>query len=315
MTEPAKATTSVEFPDCPLCGSSTTRELLIARDRLLGRPGEFPVVRCSGCGFVFLKPRPTAAALGSFYPDDYYPLDEAPSGEAVAAANDLLKTVSAWVRAQQLDRPRVLDVGCGVGLFLHLAQESGMQARGIELSGSAVSYARLNFGLDVHHGTLDDAEIPAESCDIVMMWHVLEHLPDPVASLRQVVSTLAPGGLLLVAVPNFDSVEARIFGRRWYSLDAPRHLSHFTPNTLLHAIERAGLQPQRLIQSTGTAGLVYSLMGDLTGVSLKLRRRLLSDRAYRRTATTLHYLTKPACLLAARLSRGGALELYATKPK
>jgi SAM-dependent methyltransferase len=304
----------LDYPACPLCGSETTRQLFVARDRLLGRPGRFPVVCCTSCGLVFLKPRPSAGALGAYYPDDYYPLDEQPSPQAAAVADDLLRKVSAWTRAHGIDRPRVLDIGCGVGLFLHLAEQAGMQVRGIELSGSAVSYARANYGLDVHHGTLADAEIPPASCDVVVMWHVLEHLPDPAAALRRVAEILAPGSLLLAAVPNFGSYEARLFGRRWYSLDAPRHLIHFTPETLRAAVEQAGLTMHAIDHSTGTAGLVYSLMGDLTGVSLKVRHHPLSDRAYHRTAAVLHQIAKPPCLLAAHLHHGGALELSATKP-
>jgi len=310
----ADSPSGLDYPACPLCGSETTRQLFVACDRLLGRPGEFPVVRCAGCGLVFLKPRPSSEALAAYYPDDYYPLDEQPSAEAEAVARDLRLKVSDWSRAHGLDRPRVLDVGCGVGLFLHLAHQAGMEVRGIELSGSAVNYARTNYGLDIHHGTLEDAEIAPGSCDIVVMWHVLEHLPDPVAGLNQVASILAPGGLLLAAVPNFGSYEARLFGRRWYSLDAPRHLFHFTPNTLHAAVEQAGLRVQEIDHSTGTAGLVYSLMGDLTGVSLKLRHRPMSEPAYLRIATALHALAKPTCLIAARLHHGGALELQAVKP-
>jgi SAM-dependent methyltransferase len=310
----AESPVAWENPVCPLCGSESTRQLFVARDRLLGRPGEFPVVRCTGCGLVFLKPRPTTDALGAYYPDDYYPLDQQPSPEAEAVARDLLDRVSALARGRGLTRPRILDIGCGVGLFLHRAEEAGMRVRGIELSASAVDYARTNYRLDVHHGTLDDATIPPASCDIVVMWHVLEHLPDPLAGLRQVAGILAPGGLLLAAVPNFNSYEARLFGRRWYSLDAPRHLIHFTPEALTAAVEQAGLRVRTIAHSSGTAGLVYSLMGDLTGVSLKLLHRPLSEPAYHRTAAILHPLAKPACRLAARLHHGGALELQATTP-
>ncbi len=314
MADMAESPAAWENPACPLCGSESARRLFVARDRLLGRPGEFPVVRCSGCGLVFLKPRPTKEALGAYYPDDYYPLDQQPSPEAEAVAHDLLGSVSTVAHGRGLRQPRILDIGCGVGLFLHRAEEAGMAVQGIELSASAVNYARTNYGLDVHHGTLGDANIPLACRDIVVMWHVLEHLPDPLAGLRQVAGILAPGGVLLAAVPNFDSYEARLFGRRWYSLDAPRHLIHFTPATLTIAVEQAGLQVQTITHSSGTAGLVYSLMGDLTGVSLKLRHRPLSEPAYHRTAAILHRLTRPACLAAAHLRHGGALELQATKP-
>lgn len=304
---------ALEAPNCALCGCAEAETLFVARDRLLGQPGEFPVARCANCRLVFLKPRPTTAALSAYYPDAYYPLDEVPSAEARAVATDLLGKVTSWSRSHGLKRPRLLDVGCGVGYFLHLAQDAGMQVRGLELSESAVNYARTNYGLNVAQGTLDEVTIAPESCDIVVLWHVLEHLPDPVAALRQISQILAPGGLLLAAVPNFGSIEARVFGRRWYSLDAPRHLYHFTPETLQRVVERAGLTPRRLVQSAGTAGLVYSVMGDLTGVSLKLRHRPLSERAYLRTAAALQPLAWPICRLVATFGRGGALELYATK--
>lgn len=273
------------------------------------------MVRCAGCGLVFLRPRPSPSALGSFYPDTYYPLDQQPSREAFAVAEGLLARVTGWGRTHhQPHAPSILDIGCGTGLFLHMAHEVGLRVRGIELSESAVEHARAKYGLDVHHGTLETAELPDESFDIVTMWHVLEHLADPVEALRRVARVLKPGGLLLLGVPNFDSIEARIFGRRWYSLDAPRHLSHFTPHTLAAAFITAGLIPRRIIYSPGTAGLVYSAMGDLTGVMLKLRRRPLSDSSYHRTANVLHHIARPLCAGAARIGHGGALEAYAIKP-
>ncbi len=306
-------TASVESPDCPLCSSSSARTLFIARDRLVGRPGEFPVVRCTSCGLVFLRPRPSSSVLGSFYPDTYYPLDQQPSREAFAVAEGLLARVIEWGRRQRLQVPSILDIGCGTGLFLHLAHEAGLYVRGIELSDSAVEYARARYGLDVHHGTLKNAELPDESFDIVTMWHVLEHLPNPVEALRRVARVLRPGGLLLLGVPNIDSIEARIFGRRWFSLDAPRHLSHFTPHTLAAVLNAAGLLPRQIIHSPGTAGLVYSVMGDLTGIMLKLRRQL-SDSTYHRAANVLHRIARPLCAGAVRIGQGGALEAYAIKP-
>jgi SAM-dependent methyltransferase len=301
---------------CVLCGCRDADRLFVARDRLVGRAGAFPVARCRGCGLVFLQPRPAPETLATHYPDTYYPLDEEPSTEARTVAEGLLRRVNDWLRASGRggSTARLLDVGCGTGLFLHLAQASGMQGQGIELSASAVRYARTRYGLDVHEGTLESADLPTDAFDVVVMWHVLEHLPDPVASLQRVTRLLAPGGLLLIAVPNFASVEARVFGRRWYSLDAPRHLYQFTPESLRAVLAIAGLTPERIVQSAGTAGLVYSIMGDLTGVSLRLRHRPLSDPAYHRAAAFLPRMAQPLCVAAARLGRGGALEAYAIKP-
>jgi SAM-dependent methyltransferase len=303
----------LEYPACALCGSARAGTLFVARDRLLGRPGMFPVVRCGTCGLVYLCPRPSGPALSAFYPDAYYPLDAAPSAQARAVAAGLFARVQSWVRAQGLRRVHLLDVGCGTGVFLDLAQRAGWRVAGIEPGAAACAYARARFGLEVYCGTLDDAPLPQEEFDVITLWHVLEHLPRPVESLRRLRAALAPGGLLLIAVPNFASLEARLFGRRWYSLDAPRHLYHFTPATLCAVVSAAGLRPVRLVHSAGTAGLVYSIMGDLTGLSLRLRGRHLAAHTYARLATAIEYLARPLCRLAAALHRGGALELYAVK--
>lgn len=306
---------TLESPDCPVCGTPEARVLFVARDRMLGRPGEFPVVRCSGCGLVFLKPRPAPDAIGCYYPDEYYPLDHEPATEAYAVAEHLLDAVSGWARSHGLREPRILDVGCGTGLFLHLAEQSGMKPQGIELSQSAAEYGRIKYNLDIYSGTLESADLPAESFDVITMSHVLEHLPDPVAALRRLAESLKPGGLLFLSVPNFDSAEARFFGRRWFSLDAPRHLYQFTPDSLSKTLAAAGLEPDRIIYSCGTAGLVYSLMGDLTGVSLKVLHHPISENAYHRVAGALHTILSPVCRFAANRNSGGALEVYAVRIK
>lgn len=303
----------LEYPVCALCGSTQARTLFAARDRLLGRPGTFPVVRCAACGLVYLCPRPVGSALAAYYPDAYYPLDATPPAQVRAVAAGLFRRVQAWVQEQGRPKVRLLDVGCGTGVFLDLAQQAGWHAQGIEPGGAACAYARARFGLDVHCGTLEDAPLLPESFDVVTMWQVLEHLPHPLEGLRRVYQALAPGGLLLIGVPNFASLEARLFGRRWYSLDAPRHLYHFTPATLRAVVSAAGLQPVRLVHSSGTAGLVYSIMGDLTGLSLRLRGRPLSERIYTRLVALLDHVVRPLCHLAAAAGRGGALELYAVK--
>jgi SAM-dependent methyltransferase len=309
--EPAVA---LETADCPLCGAGERALLFVARDRLLNRPGSFPVVRCARCGFVYLGERPAPDALLSYYPETYYPLGSEPSPAALAVASGLLARVEAWLARHPRPDPTILDIGCGTGLFLSLAQQAGYDTRGIELSAAAVAYGRQRFGLEIDCGALDDVALPPASFDVVTLWHVLEHLPNPVGALRRVKQALRPDGLLLLGVPNFGSLEARLFGRRWYSLDAPRHFSQFTPETLARALVKAGLEVEHLVVSPGTAGLVYSVMGDLTGVSLKLRGRPLSEHTYHEIAARVEVAARPLCTLAARLARSGAIEAYATKP-
>jgi SAM-dependent methyltransferase len=297
---------------CPLCASDQADTLFIARDRLVGMPGEFPVVRCRACRFVYLNPRPAPEALPAFYPSEYYPLSagrETP--EALAVARGLLDRVEEIDPGGNLT---VLDAGCGTGLFLKLARDRGHIVRGVELSDSAAEYGRKIYGLAIESGTLESARLPEDTFDVITMWHVLEHLPDPVSALRIVQRTLKPGGVLLFGVPNIGSLEARFFGRRWFSLDAPRHLGHFDPDSARTVVEVAGLKLDRIVHSEGTAGMVYSLMGDLTGISLKFRGREIPDGAYHRIAGILRWVVWPLCVFAARAGRGGAIEVYARKP-
>ena len=297
---------------CPLCNGSDADQLFVAQDRLVGKPGTFPVVRCKGCGLVYLNPRPTRRALKEYYPADYYPV---PGGretpEALSVARGLLKRVEAIAPGANLS---ILDAGCGTGLFLKLARDRGHDVRGIEPGDAAVNYGRRVYGLPIDHGTLESVDLPENGFDVVTMWHVLEHMPDPVSALRIVCRALKPGGTLLFGVPNFGSMEASLFGRRWFSLDAPRHLVHFDPETARQAVQAAGFESERIVHSPGTAGMVYSLMGDLTGVSLKLRGSAIPDRAYHRIAGVLGWLVWPVCSLTARYGRGGAIEVYARKP-
>jgi SAM-dependent methyltransferase len=296
---------------CPLCGADVPEILFLARDRLVGKPGEFPVVRCRSCRFVYLNPRPTTDALADYYPDAYYPFDEGcETLEAIAVARGLLRRVERACPGHPL---RILDVGCGTGLFLKFARDAGHEVQGIEISESAVRYGQQVYGIPIEQGTLENSDLPADAFDIVTMWHVLEHTRDPIAALSIVERVLKPGGMLLFGVPNIASLEARVFGRRWFSLDAPRHLGHFSPETARRAIEAAGLTLVRIDNSTGTAGMVYSLMGDLTGISLKLRSKHLSEPTYHRTSRVLDWVVWPICLLTAWQGNSGAIEVYARK--
>ena len=306
---------ALEYVHCPLCGADDTRLRFIVRDRLVGMPGRFPVVQCGQCSFVYLNPRPSEESLHAYYPDEYFPVQSGvESPEAIAVANGLLARIQRAIpSAGPGGKPLILDVGCGTGLFLKLAREDGYRVQGIEPGATAAEYARTVYDLPVECGTLQSVSVPPDSCDVVTMWHVLEHMPSPVGALQVVRELLKPGGLLVLGVPNIESAEARVFGRRWFSLDAPRHVCHFGPHTARQTIEAAGLVAERIVHSEGTAGLVYSVMGDITGVSLRVRNRQLAEPTYDRIARALGVSMAPLCWLAARARSGGALEVFARK--
>lgn len=221
---------------CPLCHGPQAPKPLRLTDRLGTTAETFGLSACAECGHSELTPRPEAPE--AHYPPGYWPV----------ATTGVQSRLRRWLIARDLDRlfrrmppGKLLDVGTGDGTVLAIAQERGWQATGVEVSAEAASHARDVRGLDVRQGTLEEAGFPAEHFDAVTLFHVLEHLAFPLATLEEVRRVLKPGGLVVAQVPDAESLQARLFGARWYGWDAPRHLQHFTPRSLALAFQRAGL--------------------------------------------------------------------------
>lgn len=263
---------------CPVCGEQG-RELLY--DGLTDRvffcaPGVWTLYRCKGCGSGYLDPRPTRESVGLAYRS--YFTHQAPSPAAqpltllrrlkAGLRNDYLRyrygvslgravplgRIAVYLavhRRLNIDRAnrhlpraapgaRLLDVGCGNGQFLLTAGALGWEAWGIEPDPHAVAAAR-SAGLRVEQGGLPETGMPDAYFDVVTMDHVLEHLHDPVAALREVRRILKPRGILWIATPNLDSLGSRRFGPHWRGLEPPRHLVLLTPSSLELVCVRAGL--------------------------------------------------------------------------
>jgi SAM-dependent methyltransferase len=250
LAAPAKAPGPIiewEEPNCLLCGSRHWSQLIEAPDQIAGGSGLwFAVVQCQDCGLCFTNPRPNVSSIGQFYPPDYWP-QRAPRPRE-RKTNDP-RWGRRWFRFLQESRAlprqgecRLLDFGCGGGAFLDRMHRRGWQVTGMDLSPVAVQDIRADLRLPAIVGTLPHADLRPASFDVITMWHSLEHVHQPREVLQQAYALLAPGGKLVVAVPNIDSLPFRWFGQAWFGLDLPRHLTHFAPRTLQGLLERAGFQ-------------------------------------------------------------------------
>jgi len=238
----------LETVTCPLCGKHDFKTLLYAPDRFNLSAGEqFSVVACKACDFRFLNPRPTVDEISRYYEDSgYQPFVSTRSRLSLwdrlyrAARRTTLKRKRQLISG--LKPPgRLLDIGCGTGEFLHEMKIAGWQVAGVEPDQSAVDFARQQYGVDVQTGSVTDlAHLPG-GYDVVTLWHVLEHVHEPVDAIKAIAGLLKAGGLMLVAVPNIGSMDARHYGRLWVALDAPRHLSHFTPHSMRRLLQQTGL--------------------------------------------------------------------------
>lgn len=238
---------------CTLCASSTHAPIRL-------RPH---LRRCKDCGHVFLAPRPTQAAIA-----ESYDFDDGTHAvwESQREGRDIMWQKRVERVTNMKHGGRALDVGTGFGDFpRRLRDKGGWNVEGTEVSAEAVNHAREQHGLTVHHGQIEDCDLPTRAFDLVTLWHVLEHLPQPGASLDRITQLLAPNGLVVIAVPNDglwpqmavllakDVVKrgAKLAGRRYESsvdreFGAPRlgeeiHLSFFHPRRLASALEARGL--------------------------------------------------------------------------
>jgi SAM-dependent methyltransferase len=302
---------TLERVPCPLCRATASRPVFDQRDVALGLPARYTVVRCEGCGLLYQNPRVCADDLPRAYPDTYAAhvrepdlsrrlrrhgatvhwllsrrLGYAHLSAADAGFTDRLR--AAWLSRRIAEafppwrgRGRLLDVGCASGKFLRQMQAVGWRVAGIELDEAAANKARgvtpdIIVG-DPAHVVLGEAEF-----DVITAFHVVEHLPDPLGALRNMVRWLAPGGLMLVEVPNAAGAGARAFGRYWCGYDLPRHLVHFTPATLTAMVERAGGRVAAVAHRTKPRYVSRSLkgwLGDRPGVAARLGRAVVSSGA------------------------------------
>ena len=225
--------------DCRHDGAVKT--LFSASDYISGE--EFAVRECSQCCLVYTDLSSTEQTVigETFYPADYY-------GQQKRYPLFLGKILNSFVmrRARLLGGDAkntsgaVLDIGCGQGLFLKQFADRGWRAVGIEVSSSAAFHARDVLGLEVLVGERATGELENNSFDIIGLWHVLEHATEPKTLLSEARRVLKKNGKLLLSVPNFSSLEARVGKQNWFHLDVPRHITHFTEDSLYATLDATG---------------------------------------------------------------------------
>ena len=204
----------------------------------------YDVARCRDCGLAFVNPQPTAEELAEWYSGQRYFFIGA--GESALEEYQRSDTYAATYvqRVMAIERyaapGRLLDVGCAGGIFLDCARRRGWTVTGLELADWEIEVARQRLGLDVRKGTLASANLEADSFDVVTYWDVLEHTRDPASELEGAYRVLRPGGLLVIAVPNIDSLVARLNGRSWTMINPPEHLFYFSPQTLRRLVSANG---------------------------------------------------------------------------
>jgi 2-polyprenyl-3-methyl-5-hydroxy-6-metoxy-1,4-benzoquinol methylase len=281
---------------CPLCDSPRWQTLVEAPDPLPGERGLwFAVVQCQSCGLCFTNPRPDTDSIRRFYPPAYRPHQVA-STEVRRRRERRPPRLPRGLIRQHLplrsqSQNRLLDFGCGGGSFLEQMRRLGWQVTGVDIATTAVERLRQDLGLRALTGSLPHPELRPGSFDAVTMWHALEHVHVPRVVLKAAYDLLVPGGRLIVAVPNIDSLPFRWFGAAWCGLDLPRHLTHFDPATLVRILMQSGFEIDALRLIRHSSWLRRSAGLACERGRKKLRNRLLWFKPFSRLASWYGYLT------------------------
>ncbi len=297
---------------CYLCGREGEPLYRSLSDRLWTVPGIWNFRRCpeAGCGLVWLDPCPVAEDIPLLYEnyithdhptprqereerlrmrilESSWGLKHSPKPDLLGrflSKIDFIREYAAgsilWISPEW--KGELLDFGCGGCGLLKRMRSLGWEVCGVEPDPKALALARQQLALDVR-SSLND--FPAAKFDVITLSHVIEHVPDPVATLKDCASRLRKGGRLIVATPNIKSWGHRYFGEKWVGLDPPRHLMLFSPRNLAQCAERAGLRIENLRTSSRSASFVWSWshlirrLGALRGVPAHSLEKIRSKLA------------------------------------
>lgn len=285
---------------CQLCSSTSIRELR----RIVRKKYSFTVDRCDNCGLVFMNPRPTQKQVMQMYDEDYFHgrgfdegvnyIEGMKSSEAWETIyRNRLNTVQRHSR-----KGKILDLGCGIADFLRYAKSKGWDVQGVEISKFSADYSRKRLHVKVFMGTLEQAKFKDSSFDAITMVEVIEHLPNPMDTLRYCYKALKPGGVIVIQTGNIDGLYSRMKGSSWpYYLAG--HLTYFSKKTIRRALEDAGFRVAKIYSGDEISFSSFSGM-------------FWHDRKKSKFINWYGYLKSSIIYIARKLGVGG-MTVYANK--
>lgn len=297
----------LETVACNQCGEKTNYRRLYTKQNL-------DISRCGNCGLVYAGPLRAKKEMAwlRYNPDyfwqDYLPAIGAPNGQYDMDIFD--QRYSQYIRHLSVfqEKSTLLEVGCGAGFFLKSAQRAGWgTVTGLEVSEAAAEFGRDHLGLDVRHSTLEDADIPADTYDVVAMFDSIEHLLDPTLTLEHAFAALRPGGAIMVTTPNFRCISRHALQGFWASLNPIEHLYYFTEKSLGEMLQKVGFTRVQAIHDCNGISPYSTMNPSHTEYPDSLRAR-----AYKALVSTVGI---PTHCLVRHLGLGDQIYMLAQKPE
>ncbi|MFH1564184.1 MAG: class I SAM-dependent methyltransferase [Nitrospirota bacterium] len=244
--------------------------------------------KCPNCGLIYLDPQPDENVIEEFYPEQYFH-SQHPAGyhDFIARKNDVmnyrLKAIVELVNNLNLDKGRLLEIGCALGYLLELAQDSGWEAQGVELSPWASDYARQTTKVKVFTGKLEEANFQNDYFDAIVMIELIEHIPNPRAFLKEVYRILKPGGLIFITTPNSKSIHTKLWNKRFQEIYLiPEHLFSFSIPTIKRILELTDfkvvhLQTKTYLRRYYDYQIPLGLFRQIRGLGRRIMLRLFNN--------------------------------------
>lgn len=238
-------TTSFKITECPVCGNDHFTPFLSVPDWLVSKE-EFKLLQCDECTFVFTANAPIAEEIGPYYnSEEYVEHSDTRKGLIYGIYHYARKMMLRYKRniIGKLDTGRrLLDVGSGSGYFVNHMKQNGYDVTGVEISDKAVQLCEKNFGIRARSPQeLLEGKIEGQF-DLITLWHVFEHVYTYDEYFKRFGEMLSSNGKLILALPNHTCYDSKFYGKYWAAYDTPRHLWHFSPNTLQQFAEKHGFR-------------------------------------------------------------------------
>jgi len=265
---------------CKICGKKSFEFLYSLKDKNIKNPGKFILNKCNNCEILFLNPPPSKKELEKVYSKkDYYSLKKINTIEESKKTRlriflyklyfgkkknlflkFLFSPIKFTLRSINISKnKRYLDIGSGSGQFIYDMKKLGINILGIE-PGDFDKITSKKEKLKIINSNLFEAKLPSSSADIITINHVLEHLQEPVKTIKEIKRILKKNGELIIGVPNSNSLAYKIFKKNWYQLDVPRHLFNFSNKNLSQLLEKEGFEIQKIRYNSRPSQFVISLL-------------------------------------------------------
>lgn len=237
----------IDIKACPVCKNESLIPFRVCKDYTVSHE-TFHVLQCPTCKLGITSPRPENENLGKYYESDEYISHSGKSSGGIGFIYKTARTFSLrWkskIVSQKKQKGSALDFGCGTGEFLNTLKQQGWKVEGIEPSEIGRTKSSELTGQPIHSKL---SQISTSQFDIITAWHVIEHIPNLEEIISQLAKQLKKDGTIFIAVPNYESADAQHYQEHWAGFDVPRHLWHFSKNSMQKLLTSHGLTLTQVI--------------------------------------------------------------------